>query len=137
MKPIYAAVFLSFLCVLAIPASAHKVKLPKDHAKKVAEIEKEQLEHRIWYLLNKTERLENQVRKENRAKHAQSAKRVDRDFLPKLKKAAQRGDEGLWHMIHQDYMHERSIALKNDQKAYEARQAKKKENPWYREPLNP
>ncbi len=131
MKHIMAFVLLSFLCVFTLPVSAHKID-----KERLAEIKKEQIERDIRYLCDRTEYLENQVRKENRANHAQSAKRVDRDYLPKLKKAARHGDFDLWNMIHQDYMSARKSALANDKKAYEAKQAKKKENPWYREPVN-
>ncbi len=127
MKRVIAFVLLSFLCVFSQPAFAGKKRT-------VAEIEKEQLEQKIWYLNDRTDDLEDRVRKENITKHAQSAKRVDRDYLSKLKKVARRGDVELWNMIYQDYMHARKRALAEDQAAYDARQAQKKKNPWYNEP---
>lgn len=129
MKYIIPFVLLSFLCVFSQPAFAGKKKT-------VAEIEKEQLEHKIWYLSDRTDDLEDQVRKENITKHARSAKRVDRDYLPKLKKAARRGDVDLWNMIYHDYMGARKRALADDKVAYEAKQAQKKKNPWYNEPAH-
>lgn len=124
MKNILAVVLLSFCCVFSQPVFA-------DTKKSVAEIEKEQLELRIRYLCERTEKLEDRVRKENKTNHAQSAKRVDREYLSKLKKVARRGDVNLWDLVYMEYMNKRSKALEKDKKTYEQKEAEKRKNPWY------
>lgn len=132
MRHVLAILLVSCLCFFAQPVSAGNGN--KGKSKTIAEIEKDQIEQRIRYLIRRTDKLENRVRRENKSNHAQSAKRIDRDYLSKLEKVARRGDVDLWDRIYHDYMRERAAALADDKRAYEAKQAKKRENPWYNEP---
>lgn len=132
MRHVLAMLMVCCLCVFAQPVSAGHGN--KGKSKTIAEIEKDQIEQRIRYLIHRTNKLENRIKRENKSNHARSVKRVDRDYLSKLEKVARRGDVDLWDRIYHDYMRERSSALADDKWAYEAKQAKKKENPWYNEP---
>lgn len=105
---------------------------------KIAERERaEQIERNIRHLKSKTHDLKREIKNENIDKKdtvGRYTKRVDDEYLEKLKKISLTGNKQHWREVHAEYRLARKSAMERDKQRKEKRE-EKKPNP-YLKPLS-